>query len=251
MVRNCTAWHCTAQLGTALHCLALHCTARRGRGAPRHGTAPSAPRWPKDAPSSSPQAVAKPRDACHHCRPAPQLFESWLSIKSGRSRQWSSSSRWARAHGLQEQRLYEMAKLKRQFAELLEDAGGCVGVGGGCLCGRVLSAFTCRWLPAAAAAAATIGMACPLCCMQIELQEHHVPVVYPARCVVPPPSCACGVPSKLCSAATIMQRALRAACRPDQDVRQQQRCRRRWPGRRTAVAPQAGRRRTRYACQAA
>lgn len=65
---------------------------------------------------------------------APQLFEVWLSIKSGRSRQWSSSARWARAHGLQEQRLYEMAKLKRQFAELLEDAGegaaGCEGAAG-------------------------------------------------------------------------------------------------------------------------
>jgi hypothetical protein len=61
-------------------------------------------------------------------RPGPdllaQVFEAWLAIKSGLSRQWSSSSKWAKAHGLQEQRLYEMAKLKRQFAELLEDAGG-------------------------------------------------------------------------------------------------------------------------------
>ncbi len=57
----------------------------------------------------------------------PQVFEAWLAIKSGLSRQWSSSSRWARAHGLQEQRLYEVAKLKRQFAELLEDAGGRAG----------------------------------------------------------------------------------------------------------------------------
>lgn len=34
-----------------------------------------------------------------------------------------SSSRWCRRHGLAEARLYEMAKLRAQFAELLADAG--------------------------------------------------------------------------------------------------------------------------------
>ncbi|KAG2430712.1 hypothetical protein HYH02_013554 [Chlamydomonas schloesseri] len=41
-----------------------------------------------------------------------------------------SSSRWCRRHGLAEARLYEMAKLRAQFAELLADAG-ILRVGGG------------------------------------------------------------------------------------------------------------------------
>ncbi len=75
------------------------------------------------------------------------VFETWLAIKQGTGgpggaagaggagggrgggggggggggRQ--SSARWCRKHGLAEARLYEMAKLRAQFAELLMDAG--------------------------------------------------------------------------------------------------------------------------------
>ncbi|XP_063815457.1 probable ATP-dependent RNA helicase DHX34 [Pseudophryne corroboree] len=46
------------------------------------------------------------------------VFNEWVQIKSSRS---SNSRKWCRRRGLEEQRLYEMANLRRQFKELLKD----------------------------------------------------------------------------------------------------------------------------------
>jgi len=46
------------------------------------------------------------------------LFSQWLKIKAKRS---ESSRQWCRRHGVEEQRLYEMVKLKSQFQDILED----------------------------------------------------------------------------------------------------------------------------------
>ncbi|XP_072286092.1 probable ATP-dependent RNA helicase DHX34 [Pyxicephalus adspersus] len=48
------------------------------------------------------------------------VFNEWLQIKSSRS---SNSRKWCRRRGLEEQRLYEMTNLRRQFKELLKDHG--------------------------------------------------------------------------------------------------------------------------------
>ncbi|XP_068106814.1 probable ATP-dependent RNA helicase DHX34 [Hyperolius riggenbachi] len=48
------------------------------------------------------------------------VFNEWLQIKSGRG---SNSRKWCRRRGLEEQRLYEMANLRRQFKALLKDHG--------------------------------------------------------------------------------------------------------------------------------
>jgi hypothetical protein len=46
-------------------------------------------------------------------------FNEWIQLKSGRS---TSSGKWARRRGLEEQRFYEISKLKRQFDDLLKES---------------------------------------------------------------------------------------------------------------------------------
>ncbi|XP_062891537.1 probable ATP-dependent RNA helicase DHX34 [Mobula hypostoma] len=46
------------------------------------------------------------------------VFEEWLQVKSLRG---SNSRKWCRRRGLQEQRLYEMVNLRKQFKTLLKD----------------------------------------------------------------------------------------------------------------------------------
>ncbi|KAM4642667.1 putative ATP-dependent RNA helicase DHX34 [Discoglossus pictus] len=48
------------------------------------------------------------------------VFNEWLQVKSSRS---TNSRKWCRRRGLEEQRLYEMTNLRRQFKELLQDHG--------------------------------------------------------------------------------------------------------------------------------
>ncbi|XP_021564061.1 probable ATP-dependent RNA helicase DHX34 [Carlito syrichta] len=48
------------------------------------------------------------------------VFNAWVQVKSERSR---DSRKWCRRRGIEEHRLYEMANLRRQFKELLEDHG--------------------------------------------------------------------------------------------------------------------------------
>ncbi|KAM4696608.1 putative ATP-dependent RNA helicase DHX34 [Rhinophrynus dorsalis] len=48
------------------------------------------------------------------------VFNEWVQVKSSRS---SNSRKWCRRRGLEEQRLYEMANLRRQFKELLQGHG--------------------------------------------------------------------------------------------------------------------------------
>lgn len=47
-------------------------------------------------------------------------YKEWLSIKA---RGGDNSKRWCRRHGLEEQRFYEMTKLRHQFTQLLSDSG--------------------------------------------------------------------------------------------------------------------------------
>lgn len=53
------------------------------------------------------------------------VFNAWVQVKSERSR---NSRKWCRRRGIEEHRLYEMANLRRQFKELLEDHGLLAGV---------------------------------------------------------------------------------------------------------------------------
>ncbi|KAM6223638.1 putative ATP-dependent RNA helicase DHX34 [Rhynchocyon petersi] len=48
------------------------------------------------------------------------VFNAWVQVKSERSR---NSRKWCRHRGIEEHRLYEMANLRRQFKDLLEDHG--------------------------------------------------------------------------------------------------------------------------------
>lgn len=48
------------------------------------------------------------------------VFNTWVQVKSERNR---NSRKWCRRRGIEEHRLYEMANLRRQFKELLEDHG--------------------------------------------------------------------------------------------------------------------------------
>ncbi|XP_006868300.1 PREDICTED: probable ATP-dependent RNA helicase DHX34 [Chrysochloris asiatica] len=48
------------------------------------------------------------------------VFNTWVQVKSERSR---NSRKWCRRRGIEEHRLYEMANLRRQFKDLLEDHG--------------------------------------------------------------------------------------------------------------------------------
>ena len=47
-----------------------------------------------------------------------QIYEAWLEVKAEGK---ESSRKWCRRHGLEEQRLYEILKLKQQFEEILRD----------------------------------------------------------------------------------------------------------------------------------
>lgn len=47
-------------------------------------------------------------------------YDEWIRVKAARQ---ESSRRWCKRHGLQEQRLYEITKLRRQFEDLLGNAG--------------------------------------------------------------------------------------------------------------------------------
>ncbi|XP_075394093.1 putative ATP-dependent RNA helicase DHX34 isoform X2 [Tenrec ecaudatus] len=48
------------------------------------------------------------------------VFNAWVQVKSERG---GNSRKWCRRRGIEEQRLYEMANLRRQFKDLLEDHG--------------------------------------------------------------------------------------------------------------------------------
>ncbi|XP_039739114.1 putative ATP-dependent RNA helicase DHX34 isoform X2 [Pteropus medius] len=48
------------------------------------------------------------------------VFNTWVQVKSERS---GNSRKWCRRRGIEEHRLYEMANLRRQFKELLEEHG--------------------------------------------------------------------------------------------------------------------------------
>ncbi|KAJ9600220.1 hypothetical protein L9F63_009480, partial [Diploptera punctata] len=50
-------------------------------------------------------------------------FREWLEEKSNSSSGRSSTRQWCRRRGLEEQRFYEMTKLRRQFKDLLQDSG--------------------------------------------------------------------------------------------------------------------------------
>lgn len=47
-------------------------------------------------------------------------YDEWIRVKAARQ---ESSRRWCKRHGLQEQRLYEITKLRRQFEDLLSSTG--------------------------------------------------------------------------------------------------------------------------------
>ena len=49
------------------------------------------------------------------------IFREWIHIKRSRR---EASHKWCRRHGLAEQRLYEMAKLKKQFEDILASSTG-------------------------------------------------------------------------------------------------------------------------------
>ncbi|KAI9270835.1 P-loop containing nucleoside triphosphate hydrolase protein [Sporodiniella umbellata] len=46
------------------------------------------------------------------------LWQAWLDVKSDRK---ETSRKWCKRHGVEEQRLYEIAKMKRQFEKILND----------------------------------------------------------------------------------------------------------------------------------
>ncbi|CAO3703181.1 unnamed protein product [Rhizopus stolonifer] len=46
------------------------------------------------------------------------LWQAWLDVKNDRK---ETSRKWCKRHGLEEQRLYEIAKMKRQFEKILND----------------------------------------------------------------------------------------------------------------------------------
>eukprot|EP00873_Tetraselmis_striata_P028313 jgi/Tetstr1/448577/TSEL_035826.t1 len=53
-----------------------------------------------------------------------QLFEQWIRVKNEqKAGQRQSSRKWCQQRGVEEQRLYEIAKLRRQFQDLLRSAG--------------------------------------------------------------------------------------------------------------------------------
>lgn len=48
------------------------------------------------------------------------IFDEWVKVKADNK---EVSRKWCKRHFLEEQRLYEMAKLKRQFRDILVDSG--------------------------------------------------------------------------------------------------------------------------------
>jgi hypothetical protein len=46
-------------------------------------------------------------------------LKEWLEVKQDKNAKPGQSSRWCRRRGLEEQRFYEMTKLRRQFKQLL------------------------------------------------------------------------------------------------------------------------------------
>jgi hypothetical protein len=48
------------------------------------------------------------------------MYDEWIAVKASRS---ESSKKWCKRYGIEEQRFYELTKLKSQFTELLQDAG--------------------------------------------------------------------------------------------------------------------------------
>lgn len=50
-------------------------------------------------------------------------YKEWLELKRGQfNRKNESTKQWCRRRGLEEQRFYEITKLRRQFEELLKDS---------------------------------------------------------------------------------------------------------------------------------
>lgn len=50
-------------------------------------------------------------------------YKEWLEVKRGQfNRQNESTKQWCRRRGIEEQRFYEITKLRRQFEELLKDS---------------------------------------------------------------------------------------------------------------------------------
>ena len=47
------------------------------------------------------------------------VYDEWVRIKAAKE----NSRKWCQRNGVEEQRLYEMARLKDQFADLLKAAG--------------------------------------------------------------------------------------------------------------------------------
>ena len=50
-------------------------------------------------------------------------YRAWLEIKAGQPDQPQASRKWCKKRGLEEQRFYEMTKLRQQFRHILSDAG--------------------------------------------------------------------------------------------------------------------------------
>ena len=51
-------------------------------------------------------------------------YREWLTVKSGgQGRHGENSKRWCRKRGLEEQRFYEMTKLRQQFKDILNQSG--------------------------------------------------------------------------------------------------------------------------------
>jgi ATP-dependent RNA helicase DHX34 len=49
-------------------------------------------------------------------------FREWLEVKQENNDNPGHSTRWCKRRGLEEQRFYEMTKLRRQFKDLLQDS---------------------------------------------------------------------------------------------------------------------------------
>lgn len=49
------------------------------------------------------------------------VYDEWVLVKSDRSSSSSSSKKWCKRRGFEEQRFYEISKLKKQFEEILRD----------------------------------------------------------------------------------------------------------------------------------
>ncbi|KAI8384738.1 P-loop containing nucleoside triphosphate hydrolase protein [Radiomyces spectabilis] len=73
------------------------------------------------APNSNPRILENRRTLySHHGDPFTllNLWQAWLTAKEDRKH---SSRSWCRTHGVEEQRMYEIAKIRRQFEKVLND----------------------------------------------------------------------------------------------------------------------------------